>query len=129
MLSGGIDSPVAGFLMAKRGVEISGIHFHSYPFTSQRAEDKVKKLAEILSIYTGKIKLYGINILEIQKELNAKCPEDEMTILSRRFMMRIAEKIALSNNMDALITGESLGQVASQTIKGISVVNAAVKKH
>lgn len=126
LLSGGIDSPVAGFLMAKRGVEISGIHFHSYPFTSQRAEDKVKKLAEILSIYTGKIKLYGINILEIQKELNAKCPEDEMTILSRRFMMRIAEKIALDNDIDALITGESLGQVASQTIQGLSVTNAAV---
>lgn len=126
LLSGGIDSPVAGFLMAKRGVEISGVHFHSYPFTSQRAEDKVKKLAEILSIYTGRIKLYSINILKIQKELNAKCPEDEMTILSRRFMMRIAEKIALDNDIDALITGESLGQVASQTIKGLSVTNAAV---
>lgn len=126
LLSGGIDSPVAGFLIAKRGVEISGIHFHSYPFTSERAEEKVKNLAKILSIYTGRIKLYSINILQIQKELNAKCPEDEMTILSRRFMMRIAEKIALDNDVDALITGESLGQVASQTIKGLSVTNAAV---
>ncbi|MCF6465713.1 tRNA uracil 4-sulfurtransferase ThiI [Clostridium sp. Cult2] len=126
LLSGGIDSPVAGFLMAKRGVELSGIHYHSYPFTSERAEEKVKKLAKILSIYTGRIKLYSVNILQIQKELNAKCPEDEMTILSRRFMMRIAEKIALDNNIDALITGESLGQVASQTIKGLSVINSVV---
>ncbi|MCF6462622.1 tRNA 4-thiouridine(8) synthase ThiI [Clostridium sp. Cult1] len=126
LLSGGIDSPVAGFLMAKRGVELSGIHFHSYPFTSERAEEKVKNLARILRIYTGRIKLYSINILKIQKELNTKCPEDEMTILSRRFMMRIAEKIALDNGIDALITGESLGQVASQTINGLSVTNAAV---
>ena len=126
LLSGGIDSPVAGFLMAKRGMNISGVHFHSYPFTSERAEEKVKNLAKSLSLYTGDIKLYSVNILEIQKELNKKCPEKEMTILSRRFMMRIAEKIALSNELDALITGESLGQVASQTINGISVVNSAV---
>lgn len=126
LLSGGIDSPVAGFLMAKRGVEISAIHFHSYPFTSERAEEKVKELAKILSLYTGKIRLYSVNILDIQREVNAKCPEDEMTILSRRFMMRIAERIARNNDIDALITGESLGQVASQTIKGISVTNASV---
>lgn len=126
LLSGGIDSPVAGFLMAKRGVEISAIHFHSYPFTSERAEEKVKKLAKILSLYTGKIRLYSVNILGIQKELNDKCPEDEMTILSRRFMMRIAERIARDNDIDALITGESLGQVASQTIKGINATNASV---
>ena len=93
--SGGIDSPVAGFLIAKRGVEISAIHFHSYPFTSERAEEKVKSLAKTLSLYTGKIKMYSVNILDIQKELNAKCPEDEMTILSRRFMMRIAERVAM----------------------------------
>jgi thiamine biosynthesis protein ThiI len=128
LLSGGIDSPVAGFLMAKRGVEISGIHFHSYPFTSERAEEKVKSLTKILTVYTGKIKLYSVNILEIQKELNAKCPADEMTILSRRFMMRIAEKVALENDIDALITGENLGQVASQTMSGISVINASVDK-
>lgn len=126
LLSGGIDSPVAGFMMAKRGMNISGVHFHSYPFTSERAEEKVKSLARKLSIYTGNIKLYSVNILEIQKELNKKCPEKEMTILSRRFMTRIAEKIALENNLDALITGESLGQVASQTIEGISVVNSSV---
>ncbi|MCQ4925493.1 tRNA 4-thiouridine(8) synthase ThiI [Tissierella carlieri] len=127
LLSGGIDSPVAGFLMAKRGVEISAVHYHSYPFTSERAEEKVKDLARILSRYTGKITMYSVNILEIQKEINAKCPEKEMTILSRRFMMRIAERIAEKQNINALITGESLGQVASQTIEGISVTNAAVK--
>lgn len=127
LLSGGIDSPVAGFLMAKRGVEISAVHYHSYPFTSERAEEKVKELASILSIYTGKITMYSVNLLNIQKEINAKCPEKEMTILSRRFMMRIAERIAEKQNLNALITGESLGQVASQTIEGISATNSAVK--
>lgn len=126
LLSGGIDSPVAGFLMAKRGVEISAVHYHSYPFTSERSEEKVKELASILSRYTGKIKMYSVNILEIQKEINSKCKEDQMTILSRRFMMKIAERIALNEGLDALITGESLGQVASQTIQSINVTNAAV---
>ncbi len=126
LLSGGIDSPVAGFLIAKRGVEISAIHFHSYPFTSERAEEKVKTLAKILSSYTGKIKMYSVNILDIQKAINQNCPEDEMTILSRRFMMRIAERVAIENGINALITGESLGQVASQTIQSLSVTNAAV---
>ncbi|HHV38759.1 MAG TPA: tRNA 4-thiouridine(8) synthase ThiI [Tepidimicrobium sp.] len=128
LLSGGIDSSVAGFLMAKRGVKISGVHFHSYPFTSERAEKKVKDLARILSMYTGRFKLYSVNILNIQKELNAKCPEKEMTILSRRFMMRIAERIAVENGIDALITGESLGQVASQTVEGLTVTDRAVDK-
>ena len=126
LLSGGIDSPVAGFLMAKRGLAINCLHFHSYPFTSERAEEKVKDLAKILARYTGKIKFFSINILDIQKEINEKCPEKEMTIISRRFMMRIGEKIAQHNKYDALITGESLGQVASQTIQGISVTNSAV---
>lgn len=126
LLSGGIDSPVAGFMIAKRGVAISAVHFHSYPFTSERAEEKVKTLAEILTKYCGRIKLYSINLLNIQKQINENCPEDEMTIISRRFMMRIAEKIALDNEIDALITGESLGQVASQTIKGINVTNSSV---
>lgn len=126
LLSGGIDSPVAGFLMAKRGVEVSAMHFHSYPFTSERAEEKVKSLAKILSIYTGKIRMYSVNILDIQKEINKKCPEDQMTILSRRFMMRIAERVANENNINALITGESLGQVASQTIESLSVTNSSV---
>lgn len=126
LLSGGIDSPVAGFLMAKRGVEISAVHYHSYPFTSERAEEKVKDLARILSRYTGKIKMYSVNLLEIQKAINENCNEKEMTILSRRFMMKIGEKIAKENNINALITGESLGQVASQTIEGINVTNESV---
>ena len=126
LLSGGIDSPVAGFLMAKRGIEISAIHYHSYPFTSERAEEKVKELAAILSIYTGRIRMYSINLLEIQKEINEKCKEAQMTIISRRFMMRIAERVANKNKIDALITGENLGQVASQTIQGLSVTNEAV---
>lgn len=127
LLSGGIDSPVAGFLMARRGVEISAVHYHSYPFTSERSEEKVKDLASILARYTGKIKLFSVNILEIQKEINLKCKEDQMTILSRRFMMKIAERIALKEGIDALITGESLGQVASQTVQSINVTNSAVR--
>ena len=126
LLSGGIDSPVAGFLMAKRGVEISAVHYHSYPFTSERAEEKVKDLARILSRYVGRIKMYSINLLEIQKEINSKCKENEMTILSRRFMMKIAGRIAEKEGINALITGESLGQVASQTMEGIGVTNRAV---
>lgn len=126
LLSGGIDSPVAGFLMAKRGVEVHAVHFHSYPFTSERAEEKVKDLANIISLYCGNMKLYSVNLLNIQKEINKNCPEDEMTIISRRFMMRIAEAIAKKEGMNALITGESLGQVASQTIYGINVTNSSV---
>lgn len=126
LLSGGIDSPVAGYMMAKRGVEIDCLHFHSYPFTSQRAEEKVLKLAEELSIYTGPLKVYSINLLNIQKAINENCPEDQMTILSRRFMMRIGEKIAQENMYDCLITGENLGQVASQTIDSINVIEKAV---
>lgn len=126
LLSGGIDSPVAGFMMAKRGLAIDCVHYHSYPFTSERAEEKVKTLAKILSRYVGKINFYSVNILEIQKAINKNCPEREMTILSRRFMMRIAEAIARKNKHQALITGESLGQVASQTIEGIGATNAAV---
>ncbi len=126
LLSGGIDSPVAGFMMAKRGLRLSAVHYHSYPFTSERAEEKVKSLAKILSNYCGSFKLYSVNILKIQKAINENCPEDEMTLLSRRFMMKIAEKIAIKNDVDALITGESMGQVASQTIKGLNVTNSAV---
>lgn len=124
LLSGGIDSPVAGFLMAKRGVEIDSVHFHSYPFTSERAEEKMYKLAEILSRYTGNMTIYSINLLEIQKEINKNCPEDEMTIISRRFMMRIAEKLSEKNEYKSIITGENLGQVASQTIDGLTVTDA-----
>lgn len=127
LLSGGIDSPVAGWLVGKRGVDIEAIHFHSYPFTSDRAKEKVIDLAKILSIYCGRFKLYSVNLLPIQKEINEKCPEEEMTILSRRFMMKIAERVADANRCDALVTGESIGQVASQTIKSLHVTNDSVK--
>jgi thiamine biosynthesis protein ThiI len=127
LLSGGIDSPVAGWLVAKRGVEIEAMHFHSYPFTSERAKEKVIDLLRILSIYCGEIKLYSINLLPIQKEINEKCPEGEMTVLSRRFMMKIAQRVGKDNSCDALVTGESIGQVASQTVKSLSVINESVE--
>jgi thiamine biosynthesis protein ThiI len=127
LLSGGIDSPVAGFMMAKRGVEVDAVHFHSYPFTSQRAEEKVLDLAKIVSMYTGPMKIYSVNLLNIQKEINKNCPEDEMTILSRRFMMRIAEEISREKGYQILITGENLGQVASQTIYSVDVINRSVQ--
>lgn len=127
LLSGGIDSPVAGFLMAKRGVEIDALHFHSYPFTSERAEEKVHNLAKILCAYTGNMNIYSINILPIQKEINKNCPEEEMTIISRRFMMRIAQRISEINGYNSIITGENLGQVASQTIDGLTVTDSVVK--
>lgn len=126
LLSGGIDSPVAGWMVGKRGVDIEAIHFHSYPFTSDRAKEKVMDLAKILSGYCGAFKLYSVNLLPIQKEINEKCPEEEMTILSRRFMMKIAERVAMQNDCDALVTGESIGQVASQTVKSLHVTNSAV---
>ncbi|KXG74217.1 tRNA uracil 4-sulfurtransferase ThiI [Thermotalea metallivorans] len=126
LLSGGIDSPVAGWMMAKRGVEIEAVHYHSYPFTSERAKEKVLELTRILASYCGPIRLHLVNLLPIQKEIHEKCPEEEMTILSRRFMMKIGEKIAKNNGCNALITGESIGQVASQTIQGLTVTNEAV---
>lgn len=127
LLSGGIDSPVAGKMIAKRGVKVDAMYFHAYPFTSERTDEKVKKLAEIMSVYCGEIKLHSVNIAEIYKAIREHCPEREMTIIARRFMMRIAEKIANENDLDVLITGENLGQVASQTIKSIGVINDVVK--
>lgn len=127
LLSGGIDSPVAGYMIAKRGVEINALYFHTYPFTSERANEKVRQLKEILEEYCGKIKLFSINILEIHKAIREFCREDETTILARRFMMRVAEKIAKENNMEMLITGESLGQVASQTMKSMTVIENAIE--
>ncbi|KXO17097.1 thiamine biosynthesis/tRNA modification protein ThiI [Clostridiales bacterium KA00134] len=123
LLSGGIDSPVAGFYMSKRGIRLDGVHFHSYPFTSERGEKKVLDLAEILSTYNGPMRVYSVNLLPIQKEINKNCPEDEMTIISRRFMMRIAKKLAEKFNYTSITTGENLGQVASQTVEGITVTN------
>ena len=126
LLSGGIDSPVAGYMIAKRGVEINALYFHTYPFTSERANEKVLQLKGILEEYCGKIKLYSLNMLEIHKAIREFCREEETTILARRFMMRIAEKIAQDNKMDMLITGESLGQVASQTMGSMAVIEDSV---
>lgn len=126
LLSGGIDSPVATWMVAKRGVDIEVIHYHSYPFTSEKAKEKVQDLARILSKYCGKIRMHSVNILPIQKEINANCREEEITIISRRFMMKIAERVARLRYCDALVTGESIGQVASQTIQGLNVTNSAV---
>lgn len=126
LLSGGIDSPVAGWLVAKRGVEVKAVHFHSYPYTSQEALDKVKKLARIMSRYCGPIQLFSINLLPFQQAVAENCPEDEGTILVRRMMTRLGESLALKHDCDALITGESLGQVASQTIQSLRVTNEGI---
>ncbi len=127
LLSGGIDSPVASFMMAKRGMSIEGVHFHSFPYTSPRSAEKVKELASIVSEYAGPIKLHMINLFPIQKAVSEKCRSEYSTIINRRFMMRIAEKISKNIESKFLITGESLGQVASQTAEGIYVVDSSVK--
>ena len=126
LLSGGIDSPVAAWMMAKRGMVIEAVHFHSYPYTSERAQEKVFDLTRILASYCGRIKVHFVNLLGIQEAIGENCPEDEMTILSRRFMMMIAERIARDNGCDMLITGENIGQVASQTAQGLVVTDNAV---
>lgn len=121
MLSGGIDSPVAGYMMAKRGVELNCVYYHSHPYTSERAKEKVKELARILKEYTGKINLYIVPFTDIQMDIIEKCRKDELTILMRRFMMRIACKLAQKYNIHSITTGESIGQVASQTMESIIV--------
>ena len=127
LLSGGIDSPVASWMVAKRGMELECIHFHSYPFTSEKSQEKVRDLAQILAKYCGRVRLHKVNMLEIQKSIGLNCKDEEMTIISRRFMMRIAERVAESRHCDALVTGESIGQAASQTIQGLTCTNASVK--
>jgi thiamine biosynthesis protein ThiI len=127
LLSGGIDSPVAAFLMAKRGMYIEAVHFHSYPYTSERAWEKVKDLAQVLTDYCGNIKIHSVNLLPIQEQIAQHCPEEEMTILIRRFMMKIAQRIARETGSLMLITGENLGQVASQTAEALVVTDAAVQ--
>ncbi len=126
LLSGGIDSPVATWMMAKRGMVIEAVHFHSYPYTSERAQAKVEELAAIVAGYCGKFKMHVINLLPIQEAIVSNCPEEETTILVRRFMMKIAERLAKKSNCQALITGENLGQVASQTAEAMVVTDAAV---
>lgn len=127
LLSGGIDSPVAGWMVAKRGVEIEAVHFYSYPYTSERAKEKVIELTKILASFCYEIKLHIVPFTEIQLDINEKCPEDQMTIIMRRVMMMIAERIANTNGAMALVTGESIGQVASQTMQSLAVTNAVVK--
>lgn len=124
LLSGGIDSPVAGFMIMKRGVFVDAVHFESYPYTSEEALDKVLKLAEILTDYCGSMRVHVISVTHIQEELRDKCEEDYFTLLLRRFMMKLAERTAVETGAMALITGESLGQVASQTMQAITVTDA-----
>lgn len=126
LLSGGIDSPVATWMMAKRGMMIEAVHFHSYPYTSQRAREKVEALASIVATYCGRYKMHVINLLPIQEKIVENCPEEETTVLVRRFMMRIAERIAADTDCSMLITGENLGQVASQTAEALVVTDQSV---
>ncbi|EQB90090.1 thiamine biosynthesis protein ThiI [Clostridium punense] len=121
MLSGGIDSPVAGYLMARRGVELNAVYYHSPPYTSERAKEKVKMLADILKGYTGNYNLYIVPFTDIQLQIIEKCREDELTIIMRRFMMRIACRLAEKYNINSVTTGESVGQVASQTMEALVV--------
>ena len=127
LLSGGIDSPVAGYRMARRGIALDALHFESYPYTSVQAREKVIELAQIMTDYCGDINLNIISVTHIQEELRDKCREEYFTLLLRRFMMKIAERIGLYYNCTCIITGESVGQVASQTIPAITVTNDAVK--
>lgn len=126
LISGGIDSPVAAYMMAKRGVKLEFVHFHSYPFTSERALEKVRNLIRQISKYTGRVRVHHVNLLEIQKSIMEHCPQQEMTILSRRFMMKIAAKIAKNRHIQTLVTGESVAQVASQTIESLNVTNSSM---
>ena len=124
LLSGGIDSPVAGWMIAKRGVTIDATYFHAPPYTSERAKQKVVDLAKLVAKYTGPIRLNIINFTDIQLYIYDQCPHDELTIIMRRYMMKIAETIAKENDCLALVTGESIGQVASQTVHSLAVTNA-----
>ena len=127
LLSGGIDSPVAGYMIAKRGVTIEAVYFHAPPYTSERAKQKVIDLATIMSRYTGPVNLHIVNFTQIQMYIYEQCPHEELTIIMRRYMMRIAQMIAEKNSDQALITGESIGQVASQTVQSLYVTNEVCK--
>ena len=124
LLSGGIDSPVAGYMVSRRGVTLDAVYFHAPPYTSERAKEKVVTLARIISRYTGPVRLHIVNFTKIQLMIYERCPHDELTIIMRRYMMRIAETIAKENGCLALITGESVGQVASQTMESLNVTNS-----
>ncbi len=126
LLSGGIDSPVAAYMIAKRGVEIESVHFFSYPYTSQLAKDKVVELARLVTKYSGRMTVNIVSFTEIQEAIRENCPEEYFTLIMRRFMMEIAQRIAKSHGCGALITGENLGQVASQTMEAMTVTGAVV---
>lgn len=126
LLSGGIDSPVAAYMMAKRGMTLRALHFHSFPYTSAQAKQKVLDLAKIVKKYTLRMTVDVVSFTEIQTEIHEKCPEEYMITIMRRFMMRIAERIAKINGAGAIVTGESLGQVASQTLESITSSNSVV---
>ena len=126
LLSGGIDSPVAGYMIAKRGVELEAVHFHSHPYTSDRAKEKVIDLAREMAQYCGKIRLHIVPFTQIQLDIIEKCPENYLTVIMRRIMMRIAEKVSNNVGSAALITGESIGQVASQTMESLVCTDNAV---
>ena len=125
LISGGIDSPVAAWMMAKRGIKLTAIHFASPPYTSERAEQKVVKLLKKVSLYSGRMTMYTVPFTEIQEVIQSKCPEELFTIIMRRMMMKISSRIAADNDCTALITGESLGQVASQTIHALACTDEA----
>lgn len=127
LLSGGIDSPVAGYMVAKRGVIIDAVYFHAPPYTSERAKQKVVDLAKLISVYTGHIRLHVVNFTDVQLAIIDKCPREELTIIMRRYMMRIAEHFAEELKCQALITGESIGQVASQTPQSLLCTNAVCR--
>lgn len=126
MLSGGIDSPVAGYMMAKRGMKLAAVHFHSYPYTGEAAKEKVITLGKMISEYSAGMTLYVVKFTEIQEEIHKKCSEEFMITMMRRFMMRITEMLANYHGGQAIITGESLGQVASQTTESITSSNSVV---
>ena len=125
LLSGGIDSPVAGYMISKRGVGIEATYFHAPPYTSERAKQKVVDLARIVSRYSGSVKLHVVNFTDIQLYIYDQCPHEELTIIMRRYMMRIAERLAVDAGAQALITGESIGQVASQTMQSLAATDAS----
>ncbi len=126
LLSGGIDSPVATYMIAKRGVEMEAVYFNSPPYTSQRALEKVEKLGQIVAQYSGPIKFYNVNFTEIQLCIYDNCPHDQLTIIMKRIMFQIAERLAAKDDCQAIVTGESIGQVSSQTMQSLGVIDAAV---
>ena len=127
LLSGGIDSPVSSYMIAKRGVHLIPVHFFSFPYTSQQAKEKVIELAQIIMAYCGKMTMEIVPFTHIQEEIRNKCPEEYFTLIMRRFMMRIAQRIALDNNAKAIVTGENLGQVASQTMEAMASTQAVLQ--